>query len=321
MIFEKKILSLYKSVTDRRCDDTGAVRYFSHLDFNGLSALPYEFLGAHGQRLVGAFYYYGNMSYDRFIIFEHGMGGGHLSYMKEIELLCRHGYTVLSYDHTGCMKSEGDGIGGFAESLANLDSLIKSLKNDTRYKNATLSVVGHSWGGFSTLNIPSLHKDITHIVALAGFVSVNNIIKQFFKGPLRLYVPGVMRLEQTRNPEYSSSDAVTALKSSGTKAMIIHSIDDKTVSYKKNFLLLKKALSLRENTYFVTMTDRGHNPNYTSDAVKYKDIFFKELTAFTKSENFKDIDKRESFKSSYDFNRMTAQDTSLWEQIFTFLDN
>ncbi len=321
MLFEKKIVGFYQSVINGRADDTGAVHYFTHGDFEGLCALPYEFAGAYGQRLVGAFYYYGNMSAERIVIFEHGMGGGHLSYMKEIEKLASHGYTVLSYDHTGCMQSEGNGIGGFAESLSNLDSLIKSLKADERYKNHTISVIGHSWGGFSTLNISAFHKDVTHVVAISGFTSVNNIVKQFFKGPLRLYVPAVMRLERARNPEYCDTDASLSLKSSATKALIIHSEDDKTVSCKKNASALKQALLGRENTRFIILTDRDHNPNYTPDAVKYKGEFFVKLTEFLKSEDYKNLEKRESFKGSFDFERMTKQDDALWQEIFAFLDN
>ena len=321
MIFEKKIIGAYKSVFDKRTDDTGAVHYFTHLDFEGLCTCPYGFLGAHGQKLVGAFYYYGEFTSDRIIIFEHGMGGGHLSYMKEIELLCRHGYTVLSYDHTGCMKSEGDGTGGFAESLSNLDSLIKSLKASDSFKNASLSVIGHSWGGFSTLNISGIHKDITHVVALAGFISVKTVLNQFFSGPLRLYVPKIMRIERERNPQFCDTDAVLSLKSSNTKALIIQSRDDKTVSYKKNFAVLEEALRDRPDTHFIALDGHGHNPNYTPDAVKYKDEFFKKLTEFLKSPGAADQQAQRTFKESFDFERMTAQDKDLWNIIFDFLDN
>ena len=321
MLFEKRIVGAYKSIVNRRVDDTGAVRYFNHLDFRGLCASPYEFCAAHGEVLRGAFYYYGDKSFDRIVIFEHGMGGGHLSYMKEIELLCRRGYTVLSYDRTGCMTSDGDSIGGFAESLSNLDSLIKALRASDEYKNTDISVVGHSWGGFSTLNISGIHKDITHVVSLSGFISVRSVLKGFFRGPLRLYIPAIMRLEEERNPDFCNTDATLSLKSSNTKAMIIHSRDDKTVSYKDNLSPLMAALKDRPDTHFITLSDRGHNPNYTKAAVEYKDLFFKELTSFTKSSLFADSNKRAEFKASYDFNRMTEQDTELWEKIFAFLDN
>ena len=36
MIFEKKVVGIYKSQFLNRCDDTGLACYFSHADFPGL---------------------------------------------------------------------------------------------------------------------------------------------------------------------------------------------------------------------------------------------------------------------------------------------
>lgn len=83
--------------------------------------------------------------------------------MKEIERLCRAGYAVLSYDHTGCMESGGTSPKGLAQSLCDLNDCIKAIKADTRFLGIDISVVGHSWGAFSTLNITSLHPEISHI--------------------------------------------------------------------------------------------------------------------------------------------------------------
>ena len=256
MLLEKKIVDIFKSRVLVRFDDTGTVYYYSAADFEGLCSTPYTFIGNRGQKLVGSFYYYGAIKTDRIVIFEHGMGGGHLSYMKEIECLASHGYTVLAYDHTGCMQSEGENIGGFSQSLADLDCLIKSLKSDGNYKSTSFSVVGHSWGAFSTLNISALHPQITHVVAISGFISVRSILKQFFSGIMSLYVPALIRIEQENNPKYANLDARKTLNTSRAHAMIIHSADDKTVSYKKNFLKLKKALRNRDNALFITLSGR-----------------------------------------------------------------
>lgn len=321
MIFEKKVLSAFRSTLLKRADDTGAVFYYSAEDFEGLNTLGYEFFGNRGQRLVGSFYFYGEMSCERIVVFDHGMGGGHRSYMKEIERLASFGYTVLAYDHTGCMESEGEHIGGFSQSLADLDHLLLSLKLDPKYANASVSVVGHSWGGFSTLNISALHPHISHVVAISGFTSVKRILRQYLAGPLRLYVPAILRMEREANGTYADFDAVESLKSSSAKALIIHSPDDKAVSFKGHFLRLKKKLANRAaDTFFLSPQGKGHNPNYTEDAVKYKDEFVAKLSAFYKSEDTKDAETRARFKSQFDWDRMTKQDDTVWQRIFYFLD-
>ena len=321
MIFEKKVVELFTKKMLVRSDYNGAVYYFDHHSFPKLNARLYTFYGNRGQRLVGSFYYYGNMDMNRVVVFEHGMGAGHLAYMKEIELLARHGYTVLSYDHTGSGKSEGENIGGFSQSLADLDCLVKALNTDEQYHTMRISVIGHSWGAFSTLNIAALHSDVSHVVALSGFVSVRAILEQFLPSLMKLYVPAILEVERSANPEYADMNAIESLKTAKAKAMIIHSEDDKTVSFKRHFELMREALSDRADTHFLSFSDRGHNPNFTADAVKYKDEFFKDLTAKAKAGELVSKEAEAALRDSYDWDRMTEQDTELWNKIFEFLDN
>lgn len=321
MLFEKTVLNIYNQQFLVRCDDTGVVHYFTAADFQGLNTLPFSFIGESGQELRGSFYYYGEMSREKLVIFDHGMGAGHLAYMKEIAELAKGGFTVFSYDHTGCMNSEGDNIRGFAQSLSDLDCCIKALRSTDEYKSLQFMVVGHSWGAFSTLNISAIHKDITHIVAMSGFVSVKDMLTQFFPGILKLYVPALYRLEQKNVPVYADYNAIDSLKSSTAKAMIIHSDDDGTVSFKRHFLKMKKALSERADTYFVAVSGKGHNPNFTEAAVKIKDAFFADYKEKMKNGYFTDEDKKREFKESYDFVKMSEQDSMVWKDIISFLNS
>ena len=91
MIFEKQVVNTYKGMMYTRCDDTETVFYFSSEDFPGLISEPYTFKSSAGHDLVGYFYSYESPAEGRIVVFDHGFGGGHRAYMKEIELLCRHG--------------------------------------------------------------------------------------------------------------------------------------------------------------------------------------------------------------------------------------
>lgn len=151
MIFEKQIMNFYKGMMYARCDDNGTAFYFSASDFPGLKSEAYSFKASAGHTLNGALYHYDNPIPGRLIVFDHGFGGGHRSYMKEIEMLCRHGYLVFAYDHTGCMTSGGESPNGMAQSLCDLNDCITMLKADDRFAGMDISVMGHSWGGFSAL--------------------------------------------------------------------------------------------------------------------------------------------------------------------------
>ena len=251
MIFEKQIQNMYRSKLFGRCDDKGTAFYFSGEDFPGLRSQSYAFSSQAGHKLQGYFYSYPQPAADRLIVFEHGMGGGHRSYMREIERLAKAGYLVFSYDHTGCMESGGEGTNGFAQSLKDLDDCLRALKKEPSLSGRTISVVGHSWGAFSTMNIAALHPDVTHVVAMCGFVSVKDMIEQNFSGILKGYRKGLYALERRTNPDYVKYHAANTLANTNAQVLLIYSADDQLVRKECHYDVLRRALSGKKNVQFL----------------------------------------------------------------------
>lgn len=318
MIFEKQVVNAFKNMMHTRCDDTETVFYFSASDFDGLCAEPYCFTATAGHTLKGYIYSYENPVEGRLVIFDHGFGGGHRAYMKEIELLARHGYTVLAYDHTGCMESGGETPNGFSQSLSDLNDCLIAVKADPRFRGMDISVMGHSWGAFSTLNITALHPEISHIVAMCGFVSVEEIVKTFFSGLLKGYRPAILALEREANPYFSTFNAVETLKASSTKALLIYS-DDDMMCRPVHYEILKAGLEGRENIDLLLVSGKGHNPNYTYSAVKRLADFGKKRAKFARKKNTT-TEEKAAFVASFDWNAMTEQDGEIWAKIFAHLD-
>lgn len=319
MIFEKLITNIYKSLSFVRCDDNKTAYYFTYENFKGLNKKDYAFFSSKGHSLKGAFYYYDCPTSKRIIVFDHGFGAGHLSYMKEIEMLCKKGYLVFSYDHTGCMKSGGENTGGMAQSLCDLNDCLTALKSLKELSGYDFSVMGHSWGGYSSLNISAFHQDISHIVVLSGFVSVKRLMESFFKGVLKVYIPAVTKIEKSSNPDFVDFDATETLKKSKSKILLIYSKNDKMCSL-KNFELLKASLGDKKNVSFILEEDKGHNPNYTKDAVLYLAQYVKKKNSLTRKKKLSTEDEKAEFLNSFDWDRMTKQDENVWEKIFEFLE-
>jgi len=319
MIFEKQVVNSYKSMIFTRCDDTKTVFYFSSKDFDSLSSKPYKFKSSMGHDLQGYVYSYDNHNPGRIVVFDHGFGGGHLAYMKEIEMLCRHGYLVFAYDHTGCMESGGATPNGLAQSLCDLNDCISAIKADEKFAGLDISVMGHSWGAFSTLNITALHPDISHIVAICGFVSVKDMINTFFSGILSGYRKVVWELEKRSNPKFAEYNAVETLSKSDTKALLIYSDNDMMCKI-EHYDMLKAGLDNKENVKFLLVKNKGHNPNYTEDGVKLLGEFSNARAKFAKKKNVTDEEKQK-FVASFDWDRMTMQDEAVWNRIFDHLDN
>ncbi len=320
MIFEKAIMKIYKNTLLTRHDPDGTVLYFSKEDFDGLLSDDFCFLGDKGQRLSAHIYYKSEKRTDRIIVFEHGMGSGHRAYMREIDLITSRGYTVFTYDHTGTLDSEGEHIGGFSQSLSDLVIAIKVLKEKDEFKNAVIAVIGHSWGGFSSMNIPNIYPEITHTVSISGFISPRVIQQQHLGGLLSLYRKAAYNIESDAIPEYAGTDARNRREDVKTKSMFIHSIDDQIVNFNMNFEALRSKFENDERFLFIETKDKNHNPNYTLDAIAYKSAFFKDLSEKNKNGELKTDEEKAAFISSYDWYRMTEQDMDIWNKIFEFIE-
>lgn len=321
MIFEKQIIKIYKSIAFNRVDDKGTAFYFSYKDFPNLKRESYVFKSSHGHFLQGYFYYYENYNPSKLIIFDHGFGGGHRSYMKEIEKLCANGYKVFAYDHTGCMESEGKSTNGMTTSLVDLNDCITALKEDVNFKSLDFSVIGHSWGGYSTLNIPALHPDISHIVVLSGFVSVKRLIKMFFGGLLSVYQKAIYKLEKSTNPSYVDYDAIETLNNSKVKALLIYSRDDTLCKKEDTYDVLFNNLNKRDTLKFILLNNKGHNPNYTIEAVKYLNEYQKQKKKYKKQKKLENTKQKEKFIQTFDWNMMTTQDEDVWQEIINWLNS
>lgn len=319
MIFERQILRMYQAMAFARCDDMGLAFYYTADNFDGLCKEEFTFKSSKGHNLQGFLYYYENPREDRLVVFDHGFGGGHLSYMKEIEMLCRRGLRVFAYDHTGCMRSEGMGAGGMAQSLCDLNDAFCFIKEQERFRSCTLSVMGHSWGGFSSANIAALHSDIQHVVVLSGFLSVKRLIHSFFGGLLAPYRSSVLALEAKHNEPLLVYDATETLKAADARILLVYSDNDPLCTRRAQYEPLAEALSGRENITLRLERGKGHNPNYTHDAVAALANYSRALRKIQKKKNLTAEDKH-AFVSSFDWERITAQDSDVWNAIYQTLE-
>ena len=314
-MLKNKIVETYKTNLFHRFDGDKYTFYFSEKDFKGLNAKPYEFKKG-DLTLRGKFYYYGeNINNKHIVIFEHGMGAGHTSYLREIELLAKNNFLVYSYDRTGCMSSDGEFATGFLTSISDLDHCLKALKHD--FPDCVFSVIGHSWGGFSTLNVAGFHPDVKHVISMSGFINPKFMLQTLMGPFLGFAVKEALKLESTYNPGYIHTSAIEALKNYQGHALIIHSKDDKVVSY-KNLKVLYKHLSKKDNISFIIEEGKNHNPNYTKEGLVELNRFVQARQALAKTPN--SVNKSpEEFINQFDWMLMTNQDMNVWNKILECL--
>lgn len=315
-MLKKIITDKYKKAILQRCDYNPCFYYFSPADYPDMQAKEEDFKTKGDFLLYGNFYCYRDYNPDKIIVFVHGLGSGHLAYFREIELICKKGYLVYAYDQLGCGMSPGAEIAGLAGSLVDLDYCIRHLKD--KYPHKKIIVIGHSWGGYAALNISSYHSDLAAVVSLSGFRSVNAMLSQQLHN-IKYLVGICMQAERENCGSYADADALECLGACKCKTLVIHSANDSVVKYKKHYLTLAKKID-NPNVRFYSIDGKGHNPNYTQSALAYYQQFIK---AYLKEEILHHLAgsvKQTEFKGKYDFKKMTEQDLSFWNTVFSFIE-
>ena len=320
MILDKIAVAIYRRILINRLDSDGSVFLFDYTDFDGLKKEPYSFKSDTGAQLSGGFYCYDYPKTDKLVIFDHGMGTGHRAYMREIETLCKAGYLVYSYDHEGTANSEGTAIRGLSGSIRDLDMALNALKNTKYYEGREIIVIGHSWGGFASKIIAKFHPEVKKVIPIAGLSSLQAAMNHMIPGIFKSSCKAIIDFEESLNPGYATHNATDVIRESGVKALICHSTDDPIVTAKDHHDPLKEVLSNTPGIRFVTMNGRGHNPNFTPEAVKLKDAFFTEKRALEKKRKLRTPEAKAALIAKYDFCKMTEQDMTLWNQIFSFIE-
>ena len=311
---------IYKKAFVKRYDDDHIIFYFSYKDFEGLEARPVQFPTPQKLSVHGYIYSYPGARKDDLAIFCHGMGGGHRSYMRVIEVLCRKGYEVLAYDNIGCWESEGEDIRGLSESVNDLAACMDWIEKEEDLKDRRLHVIGHSWGGFAAGNILNFRKrNIKSVTVISSFASIDSFSDAGFGGKMRMIKKSIIRHERKVNPDYADTSCVDAFKDTDAKVLWIHSRDDQMAAFSTGLQYVRERVSNPNVSYFET-DGKFHNPNYTTDAVNYMRESFGTFEYLVKKRKLKTFGQKKAYMAERDFWRMTAQDPEIWNLIFTNME-
>ena len=128
-----------------------------------------------------------------------------------------------------------------------------------------------------------------------------------------------MQHERETNPDFVGYNAVETLSKTDAKVLLIYSDNDNLCRMKPHYITLKTALSAKKNIRFLLKSGKGHNPNYTDDAVKYLGEYAATVQRKIKKKELETENQKSDFVASFDWNRMTAQDEKVWNEIFKTL--
>lgn len=293
-----------------RFDKEFAVPYHSYLDFEGLKQEVFSFNNSKGIKIKYFYYYYDNYQEDKVVLFCHGMGPGHVSYLAEINALAKRGFKVLTLDYTGCGESKGECLASLNNPARDVDELLDLLKLKQK-----IIIIGHSLGGFTALKLAFLRKEITKVVVFAPIIAIRPIIYSASKS--RVITHFVLKYERKIGKEYDKIDLPNYLRSTTDDILFVQSTDDPIVPYALSLKVAEETNNPRIQT--IKFEHRKHNPNYTESAVNYMEEVFEKYYSLIKEKKILTNEDKIAYFVDVSLDKLTEQDEKLFDKIESFI--
>ena len=271
-MFTALTLLVYKKLFGARCDGNPQLKYFTADDFPNLQAEAVEFEGDKGQMLRGNLYSSVNTKEPKgLVVFSHGMWGGHLSYTTEINTFAEAGYTVLGYDNTGTMASDGDNLVCFTHAMYDLQCALEFVESNHDLDGLDIILAGHSWGAYTVMmGSAFLYDRVKGTVAISGPNSPIDLFQGFLTmvlpkqlhGLIKLAKPGVklaLRLTDGKASRYCCADTMMDAEA---PILILHGDQDTTVPLSAS-PVSDELLEDAGHIYYYCCEGKNHNPYQT----------------------------------------------------------
>lgn len=317
-LFTKKIHNI---AFNRRYDKT-FLHFFTHKDFKGLEVEEIEFKSNNNNTLRGYIYYYPNENYKGLAVVSHGLGVGHLQYTCEIEHFAKLGFKVVAFDNTGCAKSDGEAINGLPQGIIDLKSCLEFIKTREDLKNYPKFLFGHSWGGYSTINVQPFTTKEDNIVCAATmgapFSSVDVFLESLTSvSKIFKFTRGfIAKIEKDLFGELSKMNTLASLNNTDYDVLLVHGTKDNICNYESNFKFVQERIN-KENIHFITVENKRHRPNISDIATAYDEVVGNDIANLKKQKATKE--ELKNYHDQIDYLKLVEFDNNVMNQIDEFI--
>ena len=239
------------------------------------------------------------------VVISHGLHTGCDDYLPIIEYLVDNNYSVFGYNYKGTYESEGDSTVGMCESLVDLDHALDYIKKEKKYADKKIFLLGHSWGGFATAAVLSIHKEVAGAACIAPFNNGYTLIEE--KGSQyagKFASEGVPKAflgayQKFLFGKYTDYDGVKGINSVDVPVLIAHGVNDKVINYDlQSIICHRDEINNDIVEYYVgTEAHAGHESIWLSDrAAAYREEVKKGL-----DDREKDKGEKMSYEEKVDY--------------------
>lgn len=191
------------------------------------------------------------------IVFAPGHNACTDGYLWQIKELLDYGWSVFSFDPTGCCHSQGDSAVGFSQEFIDLKATLDFIENNNNFNFEKIVVLGHSRGGYAACCALSEEYNISAAISVSGINSaMDGVIGASYQyvGNLAYANYGFLWLYQTMlfGQDVVNLRADEVLKNTDKPVLIIHGEDDNTAPIDRFSIISHKDEIKNQNIeYFV----------------------------------------------------------------------
>ncbi len=225
---------------------------------------------------------YGAENDKALLVFAHGIGCVHESYIKELLWFVDKGWRVFTYDATGSGYSEGEGTMGLPQSALDLDAALTFAESDSRLNSLPIFLMGHSWGGYAVTAVLNFDHKIAGVASVSGYAVPVEMIYEFSTdvvGNARpLIYPSIVLYNKLRFGKFAGLSAVDGINKSDTPVLIFHGTNDSMIGYNESSIISKRDEITNPKVQYVTLENTTHTGMfYTKEAREYVNKFSEEI--------------------------------------------
>lgn len=305
---------------------------FKVSDFENLKRTKYEFSSNKGQKLVGYLYSAGT-DQKGIIIFAHGFGGGHNTYMDCANYFAQHGYYVFAFDATGNDESGLGGVGGFPQGVIDLDHAISFVEESGNFPDLPIALFGHSWGAYCVCSVLTYHTEVKAVIECCGCNRSTDMFESGGKEQAGNFIYAMMPFvkihEWCKFGEYASNTSIDGLEASKAAIMSVHSSNDGVVPNNYGYDLYYSKYKDDPRFTFWLFDNRDHSSFFVDQDNTYQDELNSDLDIWCQTLDYDykaEANKARFAADKYDYTRChldrekwsSRLDEEMFERFLTF---
>ena len=198
------------------------------------------------------------------VVLAPGFHAGSDDYLWQTKALLDRGWSVFSFDPSGSFESSGDSYVGFPQEILDLNATIEYIEANDRFGYQSLSLLGHSRGGYAAGCVLSYDHDIDAVVTVSGVNSAMEGIMAYSSsavGPLAYGNYGFLWLYQTMlfGARTTNLSAYEEIMDSGIPTLVVHGTGDEDFPMDKNSIISHREQICTPAVEYLTCDAPGQN--------------------------------------------------------------